>query len=543
MDNAFAKSIPEVLDFFRVDPTKGLSDTQVVQHGKLYGTNVLHEDQRAPFWKLVLKQFDDLLVKILIAATLISFILALINGETGLMAFLEPSVIQMILAAKAAVGVITETNAEKVLVLLHIGSPLNLSIKGLNDKVSGKWSTTNGSVISVDMLSGVAKAVGEGSTQVYFHYVRSKLQTTITMLKGHNISVDAPKGMLTIVPCPTKGYNFSVKCSTTYGESLDPPGRNKIISFDCRVDPPYVRYVKPWLDIGNLEDADRMLSCDLTFGMESLNNEEKFCWFSSSHGAEGSDDALMSDLKLHCAYVSPLKKYISGYSKENIEVLPINGSNRKSSHDDKKIRSQMDVDVNGVAASLSMFSESDTKSGHKDALVPEEKKKLPKSSSVGKRKIGNSVHLYTPPEQYGDINQQLGASSSGVTSLDSNQKQKMVTHDLLVGWKCIVLARLQTKNCFCSYHIIKVHASASSTRGENKTITSKEENWLKRYLKYCRTECHPRLSETEAKLLQNNYVKVRQDMRQQANETRAAAAIPVTVRQHATACPDNEVAA
>ncbi|KAI5417692.1 hypothetical protein KIW84_042345 [Lathyrus oleraceus] len=33
-----------------------------------------------------------------------------------------------------------------------------------------------------------------------------------------------------------------------------------------------------------------------------------------------------------------------------------------------------------------------------------------------------------------------------------------------------------------------------------------------------------------------------QDLRQQANETRAAAAIPVTVRQHATACPDNEAA-
>ncbi|KAK7352492.1 hypothetical protein VNO80_17914 [Phaseolus coccineus] len=115
MEDAFARSIPEVLDFFGVDPTKGLSDAEVVHHARLYGNNVLPEDQRAPFWKLVLKQFDDLLVKILIAAALISFILALVNGETGLMAFLEPSVILMILAANAAVGVITESNAEKAL--------------------------------------------------------------------------------------------------------------------------------------------------------------------------------------------------------------------------------------------------------------------------------------------------------------------------------------------------------------------------------------------------------------------------------------------
>ena len=39
-----------------------------------------------------MKQFDDLLVKILIAAAVVSFILALINGETGLTAFLEPFV-------------------------------------------------------------------------------------------------------------------------------------------------------------------------------------------------------------------------------------------------------------------------------------------------------------------------------------------------------------------------------------------------------------------------------------------------------------------
>ncbi|KAJ7966509.1 Calcium-transporting ATPase [Quillaja saponaria] len=114
-DDAYARSVTEVLDFFGVDPKKGLSDSQVAQHARLYGKNVLDEERRAPFWKMVLKQFDDLLVKILIAAAIISFVLALVNGETGLTAFLEPSVILMILAANAAVGVITETNAEKAL--------------------------------------------------------------------------------------------------------------------------------------------------------------------------------------------------------------------------------------------------------------------------------------------------------------------------------------------------------------------------------------------------------------------------------------------
>ncbi|XP_024451620.2 calcium-transporting ATPase 3, endoplasmic reticulum-type isoform X3 [Populus trichocarpa] len=115
MEDAYARSIAEVLDFFGVDPMKGLSDSQVTLHSKIHGKNVLPEETRTPFWKLVLKQFDDLLVKILIAAAAVSLVLALINGETGLTAFLEPFVILLILAANAAVGVITETNAERSL--------------------------------------------------------------------------------------------------------------------------------------------------------------------------------------------------------------------------------------------------------------------------------------------------------------------------------------------------------------------------------------------------------------------------------------------
>ncbi|KAG0606337.1 hypothetical protein M758_9G132800 [Ceratodon purpureus] len=115
MEDAFARSADEVLAFFNVEPARGLNDSQVEKNRAVYGQNVLPAEDGTPFWKLVLKQFDDLLVKILIAAAIVSFLLAIVNGDTGLTAFVEPTVILLILAANAAVGVLTETNAEKAL--------------------------------------------------------------------------------------------------------------------------------------------------------------------------------------------------------------------------------------------------------------------------------------------------------------------------------------------------------------------------------------------------------------------------------------------
>ncbi|KAK7246762.1 hypothetical protein RIF29_41632 [Crotalaria pallida] len=190
-----------------------------------------------------------------------------------------------------------------------------------------------------------------------------------------------------------------------------------------------------WLDIGDFEDVDvdRMLSCDLTFGTESLNNEEEFSsWLASSQGAEGSDDALKSDFKFSYAEMSPLKN-VSQYntvSKENIGGLSINDSSKKASPVDKKVSSQMDVDDYGVSAPLLMFGESGLKSGNTVDLVPKEKlqRKLQKPSS-GRQKIsylenGDTIHPYTL-EKYTDTKQPYEVSSSGVTSLDSIQKSKL----------------------------------------------------------------------------------------------------------------------
>ncbi|KAF3780310.1 Calcium-transporting ATPase endoplasmic reticulum-type [Nymphaea thermarum] len=116
---AWSWPVDQCLKEYNVRLDKGLNSYEVEKRRERYGWNELEKESGKPLWRLVLEQFDDMLVKILLVAALVSFILAYFHaeesGESGFTAYVEPLVILLILILNAIVGVWQESNAEKAL--------------------------------------------------------------------------------------------------------------------------------------------------------------------------------------------------------------------------------------------------------------------------------------------------------------------------------------------------------------------------------------------------------------------------------------------
>uniref|UniRef100_A0A674NLH0 Calcium-transporting ATPase n=1 Tax=Takifugu rubripes TaxID=31033 RepID=A0A674NLH0_TAKRU len=73
MENAHTKSVEEVYSYFCVNESTGLSLDEVKRQKEKWGLNELPAEEGKSLWELVLEQFEDLLVRILLLAACISF--------------------------------------------------------------------------------------------------------------------------------------------------------------------------------------------------------------------------------------------------------------------------------------------------------------------------------------------------------------------------------------------------------------------------------------------------------------------------------------
>ena len=115
MENAFLKSTAEVLKHFDVTEGLGLSSNQVATLRQKYGNNSLPDDPPTPLWKLVLEQFKDQLVLILLGSATISFVLALFEEGDDWTAFVDPVVVSN--AARTSSSLITKSISKRTNIL------------------------------------------------------------------------------------------------------------------------------------------------------------------------------------------------------------------------------------------------------------------------------------------------------------------------------------------------------------------------------------------------------------------------------------------
>ena len=104
-----SQSVEKVTEALNTHPERGLNTAEAQARLVEYGPNQLQERPRPTFWHLLLGQFNNFLVLILISASVVSFLL----GE-----YVDAGAIMAIVILNAILGVVQESKAEEALAAL-----------------------------------------------------------------------------------------------------------------------------------------------------------------------------------------------------------------------------------------------------------------------------------------------------------------------------------------------------------------------------------------------------------------------------------------
>jgi Ca2+-transporting ATPase len=139
----------DVLQELHSDRTAGLTENQVQDIRRQYGENKLREKKKKTNLQRFLDQFKDVMILILIAAAIISFAIACVEGEPK--EFFEPALILLIVILNAIMGVMQESKAEKALdALKNLSAPHARVIRDGEEKVIDAVELVPGDIIRLE---------------------------------------------------------------------------------------------------------------------------------------------------------------------------------------------------------------------------------------------------------------------------------------------------------------------------------------------------------------------------------------------------------
>ncbi|MBR6763899.1 MAG: HAD-IC family P-type ATPase, partial [Clostridia bacterium] len=146
---AYSKPMNELLNELQVDRNTGLSAAEVTARREKYGENKLREAKKKTTFQRFLDQFKDVMILILIAAAVVSFVVVCAEQNWG--ELFEPALILLIVILNAVMGVVQESKAEKALdALKNLSAPHARVIRDGKEMVAEAAELVPGDIIHLE---------------------------------------------------------------------------------------------------------------------------------------------------------------------------------------------------------------------------------------------------------------------------------------------------------------------------------------------------------------------------------------------------------
>ena len=195
------------------DMTRGLTSAQASEKAGQFGPNKLREKKKKTTLGRFLDQFKDVMILILLAAAVVSFVIACV--EQNPKEFFEPLLIVLIVILNAVMGVLQESKAEKALdALKSMSAPHARVIRDGEEKVIDAAELVPGDIIRLeagDFIPADARLLHSVS-----------LKSEESALTGESVpsEKDADAVVDEKAPLGDRSNMVFSGCSVTYGTAL-----------------------------------------------------------------------------------------------------------------------------------------------------------------------------------------------------------------------------------------------------------------------------------------------------------------------------------